>query len=157
MSLTISIITAVHNNREFIADAIESVLSQRYPHIEYIVIDGASDDGTVEIIKRYEDKISKFISEPDNGIYDALNKGLKIASGDVIGFLHSDDFYSDEFVIEKIAVMFSSEDVQAVYSDLAYVNRKNRNKIIRYWKAGWFTEIWVSRSVVRVCRQTTGG
>lgn len=141
MSLTISIITAVHNNREFIADAIESVLSQRYPHIEYIVIDGASDDGTVEIIKRYEDKISKFISEPDNGIYDALNKGLKIASGDVIGFLHSDDFYSDEFVIEKIAVMFSSEDVQAVYSDLAYVNRKNRNKIIRYWKAGWFTEI----------------
>jgi len=137
--MTISIITAVHNNKEFIADAIDSVLAQSYPYIEYIVVDGASADGTTGIIEKYGNKISKFICEPDNGIYDALNKGLKIASGDIIGFLHSDDFFANVNAVEKIAAEFTSAGVEAVYSDLAYVGRKNKKKIIRYWKAGKFS------------------
>jgi len=140
MNTTITIITAVRNNKEFIEDAIKSVLSQSYPNLEYIVIDGNSTDGTLAIIKKYADKISKWISEPDNGLFDALNKGISMSSGDVIGFLHSDDLFADDRVMEKIAEKFTSPNINVVYSDLVYVKRFNVKNIVRYWKAGKFYE-----------------
>ena len=136
MSITVSIITAVHNNKKFIEDAIKSVLEQTCPQIEYIVVDGNSTDGTLDIIKKYEGKISKWISEPDNGTYEALNKGIKLATGDVVGFLHSDDLFASNMVIEKVAGKFLSGNVNAVYSDLVYITKNNGDKIARYWKAG---------------------
>ncbi len=140
MKPAISIITVVRNNKEFIEDAINSVLSQSYPHIEHIIIDGGSTDGTLDIIKKYDKKISKWISELDYGTFDALNKGIKMSSGDVIGFLHSDDLFADGKVIEKIADKFTSPDINILYSDLVYVSKRNINKIIRRWKAGRFSK-----------------
>ena len=116
-----------------------AVLSQTYPHIEYIIIDGGSTDGTLDIIKKYENRISKWVSEPDKGIFDALNKGITLSSGEVTGFLHSDDLFADDKVIEKIAGKFKSENCSAVYSDLVYVSKRDIKRIIRYWKAGGFT------------------
>jgi glycosyltransferase len=136
--MKVSIITSVYNNRDSIAQAIESVLNQTYSDIEYIVIDGASTDGTVDIIKSYEDSISIFISEPDNGIYDGLNKGIHLATGDIIGFLHSDDFYFSNTVIEEIVNIFQERECDGVYGDLVYVDNKNTNRVIRYWKSGEF-------------------
>src|ERR671925_70444 len=101
--MKISVITAVLNNGRYIEDCIKSVLGQTYSNLEYIIVDGGSTDGTLDVIRMYKDRISKLISEPDSGIYDAMNKGIRIATGDVIGFLHSDDFYADEEVIEKVA------------------------------------------------------
>jgi glycosyltransferase len=90
----ISIVTSVFNNKSYIEDCIKSVLNQTYQNIEYIIIDGGSTDGTLDVIKKYNDKIAKWISEPDNGIYDALNKGIRLASGNIVGFLHADDVYA---------------------------------------------------------------
>lgn len=137
--MKISIITSVYNNKETVAEAIESVLSQTYDNIEYIVIDGGSTDGTVDIINQYRDKISIFVSEPDNGIYDGLNKGIALAKGDVIGFLHSDDLYYDNQVIEKVAREFDNEHVDSIYGDLTYVAKVDTSKVIRYWKSGDFS------------------
>lgn len=134
--MNISIITSVYNNKQTISEAIESVLSQTYDDIEYIIVDGASTDGTVDIIN--QDKISTFISEPDNGIYDGLNKGIALATGDVIGFLHSDDLYENNNVIEKVAEAFKKYQVDSVYGDLTYVNKEDPSKVIRYWKSGDF-------------------
>lgn len=100
--MKVSIITVVYNNQATIAHAISSVLSQDYSDIEYIVIDGASTDSTIEIIQSYSEKIAKFISEPDQGIYDAMNKGLNLATGDIIGILNSDDFYANNQAILKV-------------------------------------------------------
>ncbi len=136
--MKVSIITSVYNNKETIKDAIESVLSQTYKNIEYIIIDGASTDGTVEIIKGYEDKINKFVSEPDKGIYDGLNKGINITSGDIIGFLHSDDVYMNNEVIEKVVETFKKYNCDGVYGDLVYVS-KSSDKVIRFWKSGEFS------------------
>jgi glycosyltransferase len=141
----ISIITVVKDNKEFIEDAIKSVLLQTYPAIEYIIIDGASTDGTLGIIEKLasqninDKKISRWISEPDDGIYDAMNKGINISTGDIIGFLHSDDMFAGDNVIEKIAGKFNLPDVNAVYSDLVYVTKGDTNKVLRYWKAGNFS------------------
>ena len=131
--MKISIITVVWNNNDTIKDAIESVLNQTYKDIEYIIIDGASTDGTVDIIKNYGDKIDKFISEPDKGIYDAMNKGIKLATGDVIGILNSDDFYIDEFVIEKVVKVFEEKEVDSLFADLVYVKPDNLEKTVRYY------------------------
>lgn len=136
--MKVSIITSVYNNKETIADAIESVLSQTYSDIEYIVVDGASKDGTVDVINQYSDKISTFVSEPDKGIYDGLNKGIALSTGDVIGFLHSDDFYADENVVARIAETFKAEGVDSIYGDLVYVSKDNTSKVLRYWKSGAF-------------------
>jgi len=133
--MKISIITVVYNNKNTIKDAIESVLNQTYKNIEYIVVDGDSRDGTVEIIKSYGDKIDKFITELDNGIYDAMNKGIKLATGDVIGILNSDDFYLNNNIIEKVVHEFQNKKVDSVYGDLIYVDNKDTNKIVRYWKS----------------------
>ncbi len=137
--MKISIITSVYNNQETIAEAMDSVLSQSYIDIEYIIIDGGSTDDTVNIIKSYQNRIAVFISEPDKGIYDGLNKGIKLATGDVIGFLHSDDLYENNTVIEQVAQAFIENEIDSVYGDLTYVNKSDPTKVIRYWKSGEFT------------------
>jgi glycosyltransferase involved in cell wall biosynthesis len=133
--LKISIITACLNNASTIESTIQSVLGQDYPNIEYIIIDGVSTDGTLDIISKYKDKISTFVSEKDKGIYDALNKGLAKATGDIIGFLHADDFYPKTTIISTIIKTFINPNCDCVYGDLQYVDRQNPDKIIRNWKS----------------------
>ncbi len=137
--MKISIITVCHNPGRLMKDTIDSVLSQYYPNIEYIIIDGGSTDGTVEMIKSYEGSISKFISEPDNGLYDALNKGIALATGDVVGFVHADDLYADSSVLSYIAKIFETSNADAVYGNIVYVSRDNTDRIIRYWRSGPFS------------------
>lgn len=136
--MKISIITVSYNSVNTIRDTIESVLNQTYKDIEYIIIDGGSTDGTVELIKSYGNKIHKFVSEKDKGIYDAMNKGIRLATGDVIGILNSDDVYFDEFVIEKVVKIFNEKKVDSLYGDLYYVDRYDLNKVVRYWKSSNF-------------------
>jgi glycosyltransferase involved in cell wall biosynthesis len=132
----ISIITIVYNNSETIADAIESVLSQTYPDIEYIVVDGLSTDGTVDIVKHYGTSVTKFISEKDKGLYDAINKGIGLATGDVIGLLHSDDIFYSPTAVASVAAAFQEQDADSVYGDLLYVQKEDTNKIVRNWVSG---------------------
>ena len=134
----ISVITVCLNNKMTISDTIASVLTQTYFRIEYIIIDGGSTDGTVEIIKSCGTRISKFISEPDKGIYDALNKGIRIASGDIIGILNSDDSFYDEKVIEKVAKTFEDYDMDAVFGDVQFVDPVKTSKVIRYFSSKHF-------------------
>jgi len=134
--MKISIITVVWNNKETIKDAIDSVLSQTYKDIEYIVVDGASSDGTVEIVQGYGDKISIFVSERDEGIYDGLNKGISLATGDFVAFMHSDDLYADESVVENIMkVLERDASLDGVYGDLIYTPKHDTSKVLRYWKS----------------------
>jgi glycosyltransferase len=133
--VTVSIITASYNNADTIEATMLSVLSQTYPNVEYIIVDGGSTDGTVDIIRKYDRAVSKWVSEPDNGIYDALNKGIAMASGDIIGFLHADDILHDYFVIAVIADTFQKKRCRAVYGDLVYVARNDSYNIIRFWKS----------------------
>ena len=137
--LKISIITVVWNNSATIKDAIDSVLSQTYENIEYIVIDGASTDGTVEIVQSYGDKISKFISEKDKGLYDAMNKGISLATGDIVGILNSDDFYINEYVIEKVVKEFEEKQCESIYADLVFVKAQNLEKVVRYYDSSHFS------------------
>ena len=138
--MKISIITVVYNNKHTIKDAIESVIFQDYEEIEYIVIDGGSTDGTIEIINSYQKNIDVFISEKDDGIYDALNKGIQAATGDIVGFLHSDDIYNSKDVLSKIANSFElQENLDSVYGDLVYVSNNNTNRITRKWISSNFS------------------
>jgi glycosyltransferase involved in cell wall biosynthesis len=134
--LKISIITVTYNSAATIGQTILSVINQTYPDIEYIIVDGKSTDNTLQIVEKYKGRIAKVISEADKGLYDALNKGIDIASGDVIGILHSDDFYIDNNVIQKYADTFVKNASDAVYSDLYYVDKNNTDKVIRRWKSG---------------------
>jgi len=134
-----SIITVVYNNEEHIGDAIQSVLSQDYDAIEYVVIDGGSTDRTLDIIHEYRDRISVVVSEPDAGIYDALNKGIGLATGQVIGFLHSDDLFAHCGVISSLASKFSETGADAVYGDLDYVQKMNSGSVVRHWRSGEFS------------------
>jgi glycosyltransferase involved in cell wall biosynthesis len=136
--ISVSIITVVRNGEKTIKITIESVLSQTYSNIEYILIDGSSTDKTVGVINNYGKKISKFISEPDNGIYDAMNKGIDMATGDIVGILNSDDFYINEFVIEKVIKEFDEKGVDSVYADLVFVKPDNLDKIVRYYDSSKF-------------------
>ena len=120
-------------------ECIKSVLSQTYKEIEYIIIDNCSTDSTLDIAKTHSEGISRIISEPDKGIFDALNKGIKIASGEVIGFLHADDFYASSTIIEEIMQKFEATVADSVYGDLQYVSKNNSDKVIRNWKAGEFS------------------
>ncbi len=138
--MRVSIITICYNSEATIRETITSVLSQSYSDIEYIIVDGKSKDSTCEIVRSFGDKISIFVSEPDKGIYDAMNKGVKLATGDVIGILNSDDFYADANVISDIVSTFKSTGAQGVYADLVYVDRENINKITRTWKSGNYEE-----------------
>lgn len=134
--MKVSIITITYNSEATLKDTIESVINQTYKNIEYIFIDGKSTDHTISIIKSFGDKISTLISEKDNGLYDALNKGIAIATGDVIGILHSDDFYTNTNVIQNIVSVFDKSNADAVYADLYYVDKNNTNQIHRKWKSG---------------------
>jgi glycosyltransferase involved in cell wall biosynthesis len=136
--LKVSVITVSYNSLNTIKDTIDSVLKQTYPDIEYIIIDGNSTDDTKELILSYGNRISAFISEPDRGIYDALNKGIKIATGDVVGILNSDDFFCNDRVIENIAKEFAYENIEAVISDVQFVDPIRTSKIIRYYSSKKF-------------------
>ncbi|MCC7051561.1 MAG: glycosyltransferase [Bacteroidia bacterium] len=134
--IKVTIITACFNNQNTIRDTIESVINQNYPNIEYLIIDGKSTDKTLNILEDYRSKITHIISEKDNGIYDALNKGISLATGDIIGFLHADDFLVHSKVISHYINCFKSEKTAGVYADLQYVQADNTNKIIRNWISG---------------------
>lgn len=132
--MKVSIVTIAFNSGETIEDTIKSVVEQDYPDVEYIIVDGQSTDDTLEIVKRYKDGISKVISEKDKGIYDAMNKGVNAATGDLIGILNSDDLYAHESVITNVVNQI--KDKEGLYADLVYVNRENTNEVTRYWKSG---------------------
>lgn len=134
-----SIITATYNSQATITDAIKSVSEQTYMNIEHIIVDGASTDNTIKIIEENLGRVSKIISEKDDGIYDALNKGIEKATGDVIVFLHADDIFANNSIIENAANLFSEKQTDSIYGDLQYVAKEDTNKIIRYWKSGEFT------------------
>lgn len=136
--MKISIITATYNSEKALPSAIEAIKNQTYPNIEWIVVDGLSKDGTIELIESNSDIISNWVSEKDKGIYDALNKGVKMATGDVIGFLHSDDFFADAKAIENIVAKFIASSADGVYGDLEYVQSQDVTKIVRYWKSKSF-------------------
>jgi glycosyltransferase involved in cell wall biosynthesis len=133
--MKISIITVVYNNKNTINDAIESVLSQAHKNIEYIIIDGGSTDGTPDIINKYRSRIAEYVSEPDHGIYDAMNKGIRLATGNLIGFLNADDFYADKNVIADIDKKMNETKTDCCYGDLEYVAKNNINHIVRRWKS----------------------
>lgn len=133
---TISIITVIFDNHAFIGNAIESVLAQSHPNIQYIVVDGGSTDGSLAIIQSYADNINVIVSEPDEGIYDAMNKGLALATGDIIGFLNADDFYAHTNVIQQVASRFMETGCEVLYADLDYVARADKHKIVRKWRSG---------------------
>lgn len=136
--MKVSIITVVYNGVDFVRDCIESVLNQTYPDIEYIIVDGQSTDGTVEIVRAYGTKIAHFISEPDKGLYDAMNKGIGLATGEVIGLLNADDFYRHNRVIDNMVATFERTGSDAVYGDMLYVDRNDPKKLKRYWRSGWY-------------------
>lgn len=140
MSLKVSIITSCYNRKQTISQAIESVLEQDYPNIEYIIIDGASTDNSLDIINQYKEKITKIISEPDHGMYEAINKGLHIATGDIIGLVHSDDFLFAKDTISKIVMAFEQTNADFIYGDGLFVDYYNTNKIIRNWIGGKYSK-----------------
>ncbi len=131
----ISIITAGFNSAATIRDTLQCIADQSYSNIEHLIIDGASSDDTIAIVKEFP-HVAKIISEKDNGIYDAMNKGINLATGDIIGILNSDDFYTHENVLANVMERFQSSGAQALYGDLVYVQEKNTDKIMRFWKAG---------------------
>jgi glycosyltransferase len=133
--MRVSIITATYNSALTVRDTLACIASQQYPHIEHIVVDGLSKDNTLAIVAEFS-HVAKVVSEKDNGIYDAMNKGVKLASGDVIGILNSDDFYTSPSIISKVAAAFEDSAVEAVYGDLQYVQPANTQKITRTWKSG---------------------
>lgn len=148
--MKISIITVSFNAVHTITETVDSVLNQTYKDIEYIVIDGASSDGTQELVRIHPkfDLINQFISESDSGIYDAMNKGISLASGDVIGLLNADDVYVDNTILEQVVKVFEDQSVDVCFADLVYVKKFDLAKVIRYWKSreyisGLFEKGWM--------------
>lgn len=138
-NLKISVITAVYNCAGTIEDCLVSVKQQTYPAIEHIVIDCCSADSTLEIVNQRTPS-AKVLSEPDSGIYDALNKGVGMATGDVIGFLHADDYYADDNVLARVVEYMSRDNADSCYSDLLYVEKARTDRIVRYWRSGPYRE-----------------
>ena len=136
MSLQISVITAVLNQERTLGETLASVRAQRWPGIEHIVVDGGSTDGSLAVIERHRAGLAKVVCEPDRGLYDALNKGLRHASGDVVGFLHADDTFASPRALQQVAAAFEDPEVGAVYGDLVYVRRNDSSRVVRYWRAG---------------------
>lgn len=140
--MKISLITVTYNSSKTLADTLDSVLKQTFSEIEYIIVDGASKDNTVSIIKDYEPKFNgrvKWISEPDKGLYDAMNKGIRMATGDVVGIINSDDFYHRADILQNVADAFKDKSVQAVYGDVRFVNDDNLDKTVRYYSSKSFS------------------
>ncbi len=149
MELKISVITATWNSGATIEDTLKSVLQQTYGNIEHVIVDGGSRDETLDIVKRYAEEyrkrglVLKWLSEPDNGIYDAMNKGIRLASGDVVGLLNSDDFFTVPTVLQRVAEVFRKDErnndvVDAVYGDVHYVKPENLRKCVRYYSSKGF-------------------
>ena len=146
--MKISIITIAYNSAETIEATIQSVIAQDYTDVEYIIIDGASKDATMDVVDRYRDQVAVVVSEPDQGIYDAMNKGVARATGEIVGILNSDDFYADNTVLSNVVRRFKESGAEAVYADLVYVERDNPDKVVRYWKSkpykpGMFRKGWM--------------
>jgi glycosyltransferase involved in cell wall biosynthesis len=136
--MTISIITATYNSSSTVKDTLGSVKNQTYREVEHLIIDGLSKDHTLDIVKAYP-HVAKVVSEKDKGIYDAMNKGIRHATGDVIGILNSDDFYASPEVLARVAKAFEDPSVDAVYGDLVYVHHEDTSRIVRRWKSGNYT------------------
>ncbi len=136
--MKISIVTVVYNGVNTLRDCIESVLGQTHSNVEYLVIDGGSTDGTVELVRSYGSRIAVFRSEPDQGIYDAMNKGLALATGEVVGILNADDVYAHPGVLQAVAEAFADAQVGGTYGDLVYVASDNLAVVQRYWRAGTY-------------------
>lgn len=134
--MKISIVTAVFNRENTIYEALDSVDAQSYQNVEHIIQDAGSSDNTLDIIRQFNSSSSHLVSEPDGGIYDGINKGISRANGDVIGLMHSDDFFADEFVLQRVVDAFRIEGVDGVYGDLDYVSADNSTKIVRRWRSG---------------------
>lgn len=137
--MLVSIITVSFNAASTIRDTIESVLTQNDIALEYIVVDGGSTDGTIEMVHSYEERISHFVSEPDQGIYDAMNKGIALASGDIIGILNADDIYADTHVLNNVAAAFT-DGIEGVYANLVYVDAADTRKVTRTWVSGAYSD-----------------
>ena len=145
--MRVSIVTPTYNSARTIVDTILSVNKQDYDDIEHIIIDGGSKDNTLDLIRNTPNRVKKIISEPDKGIYDAMNKGIALATGDIVGILNSDDFYNSNDVITKVVKTFQKGEYEGVYGDLEYVDTRNINRVIRYWeskvyKEGLFRKGW---------------
>jgi glycosyltransferase involved in cell wall biosynthesis len=134
--LRVSILTVVYNGAATIRHSIDSVLAQDYPDIEYIIVDGNSKDGTQDIVRSYGNKIARFLSEPDAGIYDAMNKGIQLATGDVIGILNADDFYAYPSVVSEVAGVLAASNADASYGDLEYIDANDATVVRRKWVSG---------------------
>ena len=144
--MKISIVTATYNSGKTVRDTFKSVLMQNYDNYELIVVDGGSKDDTVEIIRLYElifDGRMKWISEPDRGIYDAMNKGIAMATGDVVGILNSDDFYTSNGILRKVAITMQDKNIDAVYGDVHYVHDNDLEKCVRYYSSKPFRRMWM--------------
>jgi glycosyltransferase involved in cell wall biosynthesis len=157
--MLVSILTVTLNSHLTIEDTIKSILGQTYKNIEYIIIDGGSTDGTLDIVNKYKGRISKVISEPDKGIYDGMNKGIKLAAGDVVGFLNADDMFYDTTVIQRITSTFENDLIDCVYGNLVYVSRRDLNRITRIWKSrdfskGLFEKSWTPAHPTFYCKKS---
>ncbi|MAZ29315.1 MAG: glycosyl transferase [Cytophagaceae bacterium] len=160
--MKISVVTIVYNNKESIATCVESVLNQTYPDVEHIIVDGASTDGTQEVVQSYGPRVAKFVSEKDKGLYNALNKGLQMATGDIIGILHSDDLYFENTTLEDVANCFMETQADLVYGNGVYVDKQDISRVKRIYPAkpfsnrflkyGWIplhTTIYVKKEVFK--------
>ena len=146
--MKISVITTVRNAVDTVEETIQSVANQDYPDVEHVIVDGASDDGTQQVISRYRKNLGSYVSEPDQGIYHGMNKGIDRAVGDVIGFLNADDSYQDESVLSQVAEVFTDPEVDGCYANLVYVDARDTDRIIRYWNSreyqpGLFERGWM--------------
>lgn len=145
MSVTISVVTAVFNRQSTVGDALESVDRQTYGKVEHVIIDGGSSDATLARVEQYQNANMRIISEPDHGIYDALNKGIRAASGEVVGLVHSDDWLAHDGVIAKIAHAFEDPAIDGVYGDLQYVAADDPKRVIRHWRSGEYDPALLKR------------
>lgn len=136
--MKLSLITVTYNAASHIRTCIDSILEQNYPDLQYIIIDGNSTDGTQDIVKSYGDAVDVFVSEPDKGLYDAMNKGVALAEGEVIGLLNADDFYASENVLSRVMHEFEDENLDTVFGDLVYVEENNAEKVVRYFPGKGF-------------------
>jgi len=144
-AMKISLITVTRNSAATVADTLRSVNAQSHPDVEHIVIDGGSSDATLAIVRAEGKRVATLVSEPDRGIYDAMNKGLRLASGDIVGLINSDDFLASADVLATVAAAFTDPDLDAVYGDLCYVSQTDTSKVVRYWRSAQFTPGLFSR------------
>lgn len=137
--MKISIITATFNSANTIRNTLESVRAQQYANVEHIIVDGLSSDDTLRIVQQFSN-VAAIVSEKDSGIYDAMNKGIALATGEIIGILNSDDIYADENVLKEVAEIFNDDRIDACYADLQYVDERDTTKLVRNWRSGQFNE-----------------